>query len=226
MATTQTADRSQDAGSDEPYADRPPRTRRRRRRIVAAVVAVVAVAAAAAATVALNDGRAGDESAPSTSPTAPATTDADVPSTPAPTVPPTTTTVAPTTTPALEDGRHAAMITGLDAAAGTLQVDVIQFLTGGAAIAAWDEAHPDDPGGPPNDYFIVNDNPRLRVLPVATGVTVTVVDGVEQHEIAWADLPARLAGAPMTVGNAVWPNPFWLTVSDGTITAIDEQYIP
>ena len=55
---------------------------------------------------------------------------------------------------------------------------------------------------------------------------VTVIDGVQPHVIAWADLPDRLAGAPMIVGNALWPNPFWLTVSDVVIVAVDEQYTP
>jgi hypothetical protein len=46
----------------------------------------------------------------------------------------------------------------------TLTVDVIQFLTGREAEEAYHRDHPEDPLGPPNDYYILTVNPRLRTL--------------------------------------------------------------
>jgi hypothetical protein len=130
----------------------------------------------------------------------------------------------------LEDGRHPVYLTGIDVAGrSSVEFDLIQFLTGNEAIAAWDEAYPDDPGGPPNDYFIVNDNPRLRRLPVADDVVVTVLDwdgGFQPFVVAFADLPAQLAGRPILDRGGIGVNPFWLTVHGDTVTAIEEQYIP
>ena len=91
----------------------------------------------------------------------------------------TTSTPAPVVTePAaeatdLEDGRHPAFITALDVDGGTVEVDVIQFLTGEEARAAY-EQETGDPGGPPNDYYIKNENARLRTLPLDADVQVTI----------------------------------------------------
>jgi hypothetical protein len=136
---------------------------------------------------------------------------------------------SPPVEPVLGDGHHPVFLTGIDVAARTVEFDLIQFLTGDEATAAYVEDHPDDPGGPPNDYYIVNDNPRLRRLPVAENVEVTVLDwedGFQPQVIAFADLPAQLAADLVPDDDRIWPNPFWLTVNDDTIIAIEEQYIP
>jgi hypothetical protein len=158
--------------------------------------------------------------------TAPSTTDADAGDGAATTSPPPTSVSAE---PVLEDGRHPVYLTGIDVAGRSVEFDLIQFLTGDEAIAAWDEAHPDDAGGPPNDYSIINDNPRLRRLPVADDVAVTVLDwdgGFQPFVVAFADLPAQLAGRPILDQGGIGVNPFWLTVDDDTVTAIEEQYTP
>jgi hypothetical protein len=136
---------------------------------------------------------------------------------------------AATGEPVLEDGRHPVYLTDIDTAARTVEFDLIQFLTGDEATAAYIEDHPDDPGGPPNDYYIVNDNPRLRRLSVAENIQVTVLDwegGFKPQVIAFADLPAQLAADLVPDDDRIWPSPFWLTVNDDTVTAIEEQYIP
>jgi len=166
--------------------------------------------------------------APSTEPsaTAPSTTDTDAGGGAVTTAPPPT---SPSAGPVLEDGRHPAYLTGIDVAGRSVQFDMIQFLTGAEAIAAWDEQHPDGPGGPPNDYFIINDNQRLRRLPVTDDVAVTVLDmtgGFQPLVVAFTDLPTELAAGPIPYEYRLEVTPFWLTVEDGTITAIEEQYIP
>jgi hypothetical protein len=132
--------------------------------------------------------------------------------------------------PALEDGRPASYLHGLDTNARTITIDVVQFLTGQAATEAYRHDHPDDPDGPPNDYYIVNANPRLRTLPVASHVEVQLVrlhegGGTDLDPGTWEELPTYLDAYPTEDARLSW-NPFWITVHSGEVTAIEEQYIP
>lgn len=219
------------AGTDATVAPVTGRRPTRRGRWAAVVAGVVVLAVAAGlGFVLVGDGeRDGDEEAAPVS-TAPSSTESptsaeDEAVEPAPTSPP----PAQPSGAVIEDGRHPVYLTGIDVGARTMEFDLIQFLTGDEAVAAWDAAHSDAPGGPPNDYLIVNDNPKLRELPVAGDVTVTVLDwdgGFLPMSIAFEDLPHQLAGDVAPDDAFLWPNPFWLTVDDGAITAVEEQYTP
>ena len=190
--------------------DRDEASRRRRRRVVLAAGTVVAATIAVAGGVVATRG---DET--TTSPTSSAVG-------PTTTVPPSTTAV-PTTAaagPLLEDGRHAAYLKLIDVANRTVEFDVIQFLTGAEATAAYHADFPDETGPPDDDYYIVNDNPRLRALPVAHDVDVVVVitpagGYTEPHRVTFEEL----AGLPVY-------DPFWLTVSHDTVVRIEEQFVP
>ena len=78
----------------------------------------------------------------------------------------TVTTVGVTTT-TVADGRVPAYLKTLDVAARQLTYDQIQFLIGAEAKKAWVKDHPDEPDGPPNDYYIVNVNPQLYTVTIA-----------------------------------------------------------
>ncbi len=130
----------------------------------------------------------------------------------------------------LADGRHPVLLHAADLPGRTLTVDVIQFLTGQAAIDAYQADHPDDPDGPPNDYYILNVNPRLRTLPVAAEVEVELVmlhlgEGTELKPSSWARLLDDLAHEPSD-HDLVSYSPFWLTLDSGVVTRIEEQYLP
>jgi hypothetical protein len=130
----------------------------------------------------------------------------------------------------LADGRHPALLHAADLPGRTLTVDVIQFLTGQEAIDAYQADHPDDPGGPPNDYYILNVNPRLRTLPVAAEVEVELVmlhlgEGAELKPSSWERLLDDLATEPSDQDLIAY-NPFWLTLDSGVVTRIEEQYLP
>ena len=117
----------------------------------------------------------------------------------------------------LEDGRHfgywASFEIGDTIAFGEL--DLAYFLTGPDAEAAaaerGDEVN--------NDYYVVNDNPKLRTL-IAHGDTEVVV---------LAD-----PGGPDLVSSNVADfavdrhegSGFWVTIEDGIVTKIEEQYVP
>jgi hypothetical protein len=151
---------------------------------------------------------------------------------------PTTTpsTATPTTTPTtavvtvLADGRHPVYLTGLDVAERTVEFDLIQYLTGDEADAAFHDDSPGQSGGAPNDFYIVNDNPRLRTLPIARDVSVAVlgppVSSTSAHVIALEAFPDYLAGDLVPADDRLWYNPFWLTVRAGEVVAIEEQFTP
>jgi hypothetical protein len=125
----------------------------------------------------------------------------------------------------IEDGRHPTLLTALDETAQTVTFDLVQFLTGDEAAAAYAEDVPEDPdAGPPNDYWIRNVSARLRTLPIAPGATVTVLRPGGPEELA-ATLE-ELALLPSLVEGRIGTNPFWLTVEDGVVVAIEEQYLP
>lgn len=136
----------------------------------------------------------------------------------------------PTTSPVLPDGRSPVYLTGVDVGKRTVTFDLIEFLTGEAAKTAYKKAHPESTqDGPDNDYFIVNDNPRLRTLPVADRVTITVVDADPSSPtpLAFSDAPAYFAAhAPdQKIGRLAW-TPFWLTVRDGRVVRMEQQFLP
>jgi hypothetical protein len=132
----------------------------------------------------------------------------------------------------LPDGRSAVYLTGVNATKNTVSFDLIEFLTGDAAKAEWKKQHPDTPDGPDNDYMIVNNNEKLRTLPVAADakcVVLSTLGGTDTKTIGFATLPAFLKqhnkGMELTPPQ-ISILPFWLTVTDGTVTKFEEQFLP
>ncbi|MFF5294272.1 hypothetical protein [Paractinoplanes globisporus] len=135
-------------------------------------------------------------------------------------------------TPVLADGRSPVYLTGLNAKGNTVTFDLIEFLTGDAAKAEWQKEHPEQPDGPDDDYLIVNNNKKLRTLPVAAGakcVVLATLGGTDTKTIAFADLPAFLKkqNKDLTVPKGeIAVLPFWLTVKGGAVTKLEEQFLP
>ena len=106
-----------------------------------------------------------------------------------------------------------------------LRFDRAILLNGDAADAA-SAAH----GGEspvPNDYYIQNDNPRLRDLAIANQITVV---GSQQLTGSPGPKPISLKALLTFVDNGgpqVAATPFHLTYNDnGLVTRIEEQYVP
>jgi hypothetical protein len=117
----------------------------------------------------------------------------------------------------LEDGRHfgywASFEIGDTIAFGEL--DLAYFLTGPDAEAAaaerGDEVN--------NDYYVVNDNPKLRTL-IAHGDTEVMV----LADPGGPDLvPSNVADFAVDRHES---SGFWVTIEDGIVTKIEEQYVP
>jgi hypothetical protein len=127
-------------------------------------------------------------------------------------------------TPVLADGRYATRITRVDATARRITVDVVQIFFGSDATrAAREDGAPEVP--PPNDVWIRNTNPQLRTLPVAKDARITVnVHGATESGSATRDIPWTLAqlGAARHLSDGV----FWVTVRNGEVGRVAEQYLP
>jgi len=119
---------------------------------------------------------------------------------------------------ALKDGRWPGYLKKIDGDTA-VTMDLVEFLTGDAAIKAWQKKYPDSGEDvPPNDYFIVNDNTKVRVLPLADAVVVRIV-GTNTPE---ADKQVPLAD----LGKLRDSTLFWYTVKGGQVTKIEEQFLP
>jgi hypothetical protein len=125
---------------------------------------------------------------------------------------------SPGPSPALADGKHPAFLTAVDVAHRTVTLDLVEFLTGDAAKKRFQQDHPGEQG-PDNDYYVVNDNPLLRTLPVSGQVQVTVAGGDPNQPIgkSFADLPGYVAAHRVL---------FWLTVAHGEVTKVDQIWLP
>jgi hypothetical protein len=146
----------------------------------------------------------------------PAVTAAPAPK--APTPPDGTTKSRPVV---LADGRHPIFVSSVDPSRRTVSFDLIQFYWGDDATREAAKDHQESP--PPNDYYIRNINPRLRTLPVRADATITVnslgFGGQAEHPVSLARLGI------LTRSHDDWP-PFWITVRDGQVVKIAEQWVP
>lgn len=128
-------------------------------------------------------------------------------------------------------GQYAVHLTDLDVPERSVSFDVIQFLVGDDAVDAYHRDVPDDPEGPPNGYYIVNQSQTVRSAAVDTAVTVRLVrlreDGNADLDAGTFDeLPTYLVDYQLQDEPWLSANPFWLTLHDGAVTDICEQYVP
>jgi hypothetical protein len=133
--------------------------------------------------------------------------------------------------PALPDGRHVGFLETIGATQKPpkLVIDVVQFFTGPAADAAAKEDGALPPGEEhvPNDIYLRNETDRWRMLPIDPGTTVSL----SSYPFGQIDGPlvvplGRFAKIFENGKGAVRYNPYWITVRDGIVIAIDEQYVP
>jgi hypothetical protein len=132
----------------------------------------------------------------------------------------------------LEDGRHFGYVRAVDADAGTTEFDLAYWLSGKEADRAYQEAT-GNTGHVPNDYFVVNDNPMLRTLALAPDVRLRLLDWNHCCETFFDGDLALFAEAigqqtDVTDGDLIYrgQSQWWITVENGVVTEIEEQYSP
>jgi hypothetical protein len=132
----------------------------------------------------------------------------------------------------LEDGRHFGYLRSVDADARTIEFDLAYFLSGKEADQAYQEAT-GNTGHVPNDYFVVNDNPMLRTLLLAPDVRLRLLDWNHCCETFFDGDLAPFAEAigeqtDVTDGDLIYrgQSQWWITIENGVVTEIEEQYSP
>jgi hypothetical protein len=139
-------------------------------------------------------------------------------------------TASATSSPAaLEDGRHFGFIMSIDASGSAMVFDLALFLTGDAANQAAIEDGVIQPGETiDNDYYIRNNNTKLRDLVLSPDVQIVLVNWPNCCETTVSGALADFA-ASFTTPTDVYhgaQSPYWLTVDGGVVTKIEEQYLP
>lgn len=208
------------AGDDE-------RTRRLR-----TVALIVVVGIAALALGAFLGSRSGEDTAASTtSPSTSSTTASEQPTvSEAPSVTPGGSSTAEPTPAALDEGRHFVLADEVVSSGGenALVVDLGYFLTGDEANEAAAEDGLETPV--PNGYYIVNDDPKLRTVPISPDASIRYIPADPCCDLVPGDLDAwmdAVNGEVQTdmmgeMGTTWW----WITVRAGQVVAIEQQYVP
>jgi hypothetical protein len=166
--------------------------------------------------------RDADETAAGTSPAAtvspsPSATEASASPMPSPTQ---------ASTAELEDGRHFGYIDAIDPTVPEIIFDLAYLLSGDDANEAAAEHGDEVPV--PNDYYIVNDNPRLRTLALAPTVRIFVLDRFGP-DVVRGDLDGFVEGFETNDYEGQYhgsAGSYWVVVRDGLVARIEEQYFP
>jgi hypothetical protein len=142
-----------------------------------------------------------------------------------------TTSPSPTPSPALADGRYFGYIKSVDFAGQppSLVFDLAYLLTGDAANEAAAQRGYETPV--PNDYFIVNDNPKLRTLELSPTVSILLLDWANccqtrfQADRAKFEHAFTLKKSPSGNYKGKFSG-YWLTIRDGLVVKVWEQFFP
>lgn len=130
------------------------------------------------------------------------------------------------------DGRHFGYIKTIDARYATLTIDLATLVTGDAADRAAAAAGEIQAGDHvPNGYFIENRDESYVTLRLDDGVVVRVLgDPPRLVEGELLPLAASFAKRPDEVRRGARyrgvTSQYWVTVRDGVIVEIEEQYLP
>jgi hypothetical protein len=118
----------------------------------------------------------------------------------------------------LADGRHPVYLKTVEPDRQRITFDLVQWYGGADAVreAAKDNLEAD------NDYYIRNSSSRLRTLPVLAAAAITVNQLTGSNHAVPVSLAKLSNWFPRT-----GPGPmFWITVRDGHVSQISEQWVP
>jgi hypothetical protein len=131
---------------------------------------------------------------------------------------------SPTPEPVIEDGRHFVFVKRMKD--GGMTFDLAEFYTGEAANEIAGERGDEVPV--PNDVYIVNDNPKLRTVPVAADSTIRALKWSQCCdvfvELSYDEFAGYVAHPTDDFHGA--SSPYWIRVQDGEIVKVEEQYLP
>jgi hypothetical protein len=138
-------------------------------------------------------------------------------------------TSAPDTLP---EGRYFGYVKDVDTASGAMSFDLACFYTGDEANRQ--AAMRGDEVPVPNDVYIVNDNPKVRTLTVDPNADLVLIDWNACCEPSPGATMRGFASA-VEAGDftevagfryAGTLSPYWVTIRDGQVVEIEEQFLP
>lgn len=132
----------------------------------------------------------------------------------------------------LDDGRYLMRINSFETGGSALTGDLMVWFSGEEAnIAAAIDGSSEIPV--PNDYYIRNADPTRLRLVVEPEVAVTSVwwqsgggSDLSSKSIDYADLVRLFSDPPQNELANLLHDPWWVTIRDGVVVALDEQYVP
>ena len=132
----------------------------------------------------------------------------------------------------LADGTYFGFFESIDVDTGVTQFDLACFYTGEEANQQ--AAARGDEVPVPNDVYIVNDNPATRAVPVDPSAELLLIDWnacCETGPGATLDGLASALGHRNFVEIDGWRyagslSPYWVTIANGQIVGIEEQFLP
>jgi hypothetical protein len=130
--------------------------------------------------------------------------------------------------PALDDGRYfgALIAVGATQKPPRLVIDIEQWFTDDAArdAALEDGLPPWDAGT--GGFYIRNENPRWRTIEIDPAAKVSVSTSVQYPTDRSVVSLSRFAELFRSYEGFLESSPYWITMRDGKVVAIEEQYIP
>ena len=132
----------------------------------------------------------------------------------------------------LADGTYFGFFESIDVDTGVSKFDIACFYTGEEANQQ--AAARGDEVPVPNDVYIVNDNPATRAVPVDPSAELLLIDWnacCETGPGATLDGLASALGHKNFVEIDGWKyagglSPYWVTIANGQIVGIEEQFLP
>ena len=131
----------------------------------------------------------------------------------------------------LPDGRYFVQLTDIQGGEEgplLLQYDLAYFLTGEEANQAAEDRGLETPV--PNDYFIVNDDPKKRLTPLEGVYSVKYIpegsglsSPVKAHEAQFLGWMGETVQTDFPPKDTSW---WWVTIENGSVTRIEQQYLP
>lgn len=130
----------------------------------------------------------------------------------------------------LEDGKHFGYIRSVSADDPNIVIDIAEFLSGKKAQEAAEKAGAVEEGEPvPNDYYISNVNPQLRRLTLQPAATIQILN-FDTGNLAMEEVDlrtfARIFQHPKESEAGHLRSGYWVTIVNGEIVGVEEQYVP
>ena len=132
----------------------------------------------------------------------------------------------------LDDGTYFGFVESIDTGSATMAFDLACFYSGDEANEQ--AAQRGDEVPVPNDVYIVNDNPATRDVPVDPGTELRLIDWNACCETSPGAMLDAL-GTAVAQGDFVEVDgfryagslsPYWITIEDGRVVLIEEQFLP